>query len=89
MYFFFTAQQTVVGQGHHIIEASRDHTQDTSHSLRILWTRNRPVAEISTWKDKILKRDRRPWSRRDSNPQSQKSKRPQTLTLDGASTGIG
>jgi len=40
-------QQTLVGQGHHIIEASRSHS-DTAHSLTLLWKRNWPVAETST-----------------------------------------
>jgi len=65
-------QQTLVGQGHHIVEASWSHS-DTPHSLRLLRTRNRPVAEISTCKDTTLKKERRHCFRRDSNPQSQKS----------------
>ena len=68
---FFMTQQPVVGQGHHIVEASRSYS-DTPHSVGLLWTRNRPIAEISTWRGTTLKRYRRPRSRRDSNPQSQK-----------------
>jgi len=63
----FMTQQTLVGQGHHIIEISPSYS-GTPHSLRFLWTRNRPVAELYTWKDKILKWERRPCSGRDSNP---------------------
>jgi len=68
--FFSVTQQTLLGQDHHINEVSRSHS-DTPHSLRLLWTRNWPVAQISTWKVTTLIRDRRPYSRRDSNSQSQ------------------
>jgi hypothetical protein len=51
------AQQTLVDQGHYIVEASPSHSE-TPHSLRLLWTRNRPVAEISTCKDTTFKRER-------------------------------
>ena len=32
-----------------------------------------PVAEVSTWRNKISTRDRHPWPQRDSNPQSQQA----------------
>jgi hypothetical protein len=37
--FFLTAQQLLVGQGLFIVEASR------THSLRLLYTSDRPVAD--------------------------------------------
>jgi hypothetical protein len=41
------AQQPPVGQGLPTVEASRSHS-DTPHSVGLLWTRDRPVAETST-----------------------------------------
>ena len=40
-------QQPPVGQGFRIIEDLRSHS-DTSHSVGLLWTSDRPVAETST-----------------------------------------
>jgi hypothetical protein len=63
-HFFSMAQQPLVGQSLLIIEASRSHS-DTPHSVELLWTRDQPVAETSTWKHTILTRDRHPCPRRD------------------------
>jgi hypothetical protein len=49
---------------------SRRHS-DTPHSVGLLWTSDRSVAEISTWKQVTFTGDRHPWPRRDSNPKSQ------------------
>jgi hypothetical protein len=38
-----------------------DHTQWPVHSVRILWTRDRPKAETSTWQHTTLKSDRQPY----------------------------
>ena len=38
-----------------------DHTQWHKHSVGLLWTRDRPVAEISTWKHKTPIGDRHPY----------------------------
>ena len=43
----FMSQQPLVSQGLLIIEASLSHS-DTPHSVGLLWTRDRPVAETST-----------------------------------------
>jgi hypothetical protein len=51
---------------------SLDHTH-TPHSLRLLWTRDRPVAETSTWQHKHCTRDKHPRPRWDSNPRSQQA----------------
>jgi len=43
---FSMAQQTKEGQGLLIVEASRSHP-DTSHSVGLLWTNDRPDTETS------------------------------------------
>jgi len=49
------------------------------NSVELLWMRDRPFAETSTSQHTTLIRDRNPWRRRDSNPQSQQvSGRPPT-----------
>ena len=47
--------------------------KDRLHSTRLLWTRDRSVAQTSTWQHTVFTRDRYPWSWRDSNPQSQQA----------------
>jgi hypothetical protein len=42
----------------------------TPHSVRPLWMSDQPVAETSTWQHTTIPRDRQPWTRWDSNPQS-------------------
>jgi hypothetical protein len=64
------AGQTLVDLGTLIIEVSRPHS-DTPHSVGLLWTSDRLVAETTTWQHTTLTRDRPPRRRRDSNPQSQ------------------
>jgi len=57
-------------QGRLIVEVSRSHTHThTPHSVGLLWTRDRPVAETCTWKHTSLTWDRHPCPRRDSSPQ--------------------
>jgi len=56
--YFFTMQQQPpppVGQSPLITEASRSHS-DTSQSVGLLWTSNRPIAETSTWQNTTLTR---------------------------------
>jgi len=55
-----------------IIEVSRSHS-DTPHSVGLLWTRDQPVAETSTWPHTTLTTDIRPCPWRNSNPQSQEA----------------
>jgi len=69
-----------VDQGLLIIEALRSHS-DTPHSVGLLWTSDQPIAETSTWQHTTFRRDRHPYPRRDSNPQ--------THALDHADNGIG
>jgi len=49
-------QEPLVGQVLLIIEASPSHS-DTPHSVGLLWTSDRHVAEASTWKHTTLKKD--------------------------------
>ena len=65
-------QQSLVGQGLLIIEASRSHS-DAPRSIGLLWTGDQPDAEISTRQQTTLKRDRNPCCRRNSNPQNKKA----------------
>ena len=65
IYFFSMAPQPLVGQGLHIIEASR------SQSVGFLWTSDQPDAETPNWQHTTLTRDRYRCHRWDSNPQSQ------------------
>jgi hypothetical protein len=46
LWYFIMAQQTLVGQGLRVIEASRSHS-DTPHSVGLLWTSDQSDAEIS------------------------------------------
>jgi len=63
MFFSFPmAQQPLVSQGFHIIEASRSHS-DTPHSVGLPWTSDQPDAETS------LPYNTHPCPQRDSNPQ--------------------
>jgi hypothetical protein len=70
--FLSMSQQPLVGQGLLIVEAWRWHS-DTPDSVGLLWTRDQPVAETSTWQHTTLTRDRHPCPRRYSNPQSQQA----------------
>jgi hypothetical protein len=70
---FSMEQQTLVGQGLLIIEASRSHS-DTPHSVGLLWTRDRLNAETSTWQH--TPPTSHPCLRRDSNSQSQQASDP-------------
>ena len=46
---------------------------DTPLSVGLLWTRDQPVAETSTWQHTTFTRDRHPCPQRNSNPQSQQA----------------
>ena len=64
----------------------RDDT-DTPHSVGLRWTRDRPVADSSTWQHTTFTRDKHPYPRRDSNPQSEQASC-RRHALDRAATGI-
>jgi len=60
------------GLGRLIVEVTRSHTE-TPHLVGLFWTRDQSVAETSAWQLTTLTRDRHPFFRRDSNPQSQQA----------------
>jgi hypothetical protein len=76
-HFFFSLwrPQSYSGLGRLIVEVSRSHT-DTPHSVGLLWTSDRPVADTCIWQQTTFTRDIHA-PRRDLNPQSQ-----QTSTAD-------
>ena len=69
-YLFFVAQQSYSVLGSLMFKVFRLHT-DTPHSVGLLWTRDRPVAETSTWQHTTFTTDKHPCPLRDSNPPSQ------------------
>jgi len=72
-FFFFTmAQEFLLGQGLLIVEDSRSHS-DTSHTVGPLRMSDQPDAETTTWQHTTFTWDSYPWSRWDSNPQSQQA----------------
>jgi hypothetical protein len=54
--FFYHVSSAQVGQGILIIEDSQSHS-DTPHSVGLLWTRDQPDAETSTWQHTTLTTD--------------------------------
>jgi len=60
--FFFMTGEPLVGLDLVIIEASRTHSE-TSHSVGLLWTSDRPDVESSTWRHTTLTTDRHPYHR--------------------------
>ena len=69
-----------------------DHTHTHTHThifVGLVWMRDRPVAETSTWQYTTSTRDRHPFPRRDSNPPIPAGERPQTHALDRVASGIG
>jgi hypothetical protein len=62
-------QQPLVGHGLLTVEASRSYS-DTPHSVGLLWTKDKLIAETSNCLRITLTTDRHPCSLRDSNPQS-------------------
>ena len=79
---FPMAQQALVGQGLHIFEALRSHS-DTPHSVRFLWMSDQPDA------DTTLTLSQEPsMPPADFEPAIPAAERPQTYTLGRAATGI-
>jgi len=50
---------------------THNETHIHAHTAELLWTRDRAVAETSTWQYTTLTSDRYPCHRRDSNSKSQ------------------
>jgi hypothetical protein len=70
-FFLFYGSTALYGPGPpRFVEVPRSHS-DTPHSVGLLWTRDQPVAETSTWQHTTLTTERHPWPRRDSDPRSQ------------------
>jgi hypothetical protein len=80
------AQQPLVGQGLHIIEASWSHS-DTTHSVELLWARDQRD-QTSTWQHTTHNRQTT-MTPGGFQPAIPASERPQTHALDRAATGIG
>jgi hypothetical protein len=80
------AQQPPMGQGLLIIKASQSHS-DTPHSVGLLWTNDRPDAEISNNTQHSQETDTH--APAGFEPAIPASERPQTHALDSAATGIG
>ena len=83
--FIFMARQPQLVQGSSLLRFL-DHTLlDTPHSVRLLRTSCRPVAETSIWQHTTLTTDKHPCSLHDLNPQSQQASgrrpTPQTARL--------
>jgi len=66
-----------------------EHTQWHTHSVGLLWTRDRPVADTFTWQHKTLTRESHPCACRDSNLQSQQASGRRPTTVDVAATVTG
>jgi len=69
--FFYYGATALVGQGV-LIEDSWSHS-DTPHLVGLFWTSDQPDAKTCIWQHTTLTRDRHPYHRRDSNPQSQQA----------------
>jgi len=83
---FFNGSTSVVGVCLVIVEASRSHS-DIPHSVGLLWTSDRPVAETYTrQKSQHLQETDIPGRIRTAFPASE---RPQTHALDRAAVGVG
>jgi len=66
-YFSLATQQSHSGLGSFIVDVLRSHTFKHTTPVWLLWMRDRPVAETSTWQQ-------RHWChQRDSDPQSQQA----------------
>ena len=70
--FFFQGSTAIVAKGLLISDLSRS-PSDTPQSVGLLWTRDRPVTETSTWQHKTLTTDSYLCPRRYSNPQTQQA----------------
>jgi len=75
-------QQPLAGQGLHIIEDSRSHS-DTPHSVGLLYTSDQPDAGTSTWQHTTLKRDKTSTVPVGSEPKIHVSERPQSYDRTG------
>jgi len=70
--FLFLAQQPLSGPATSFTRFL-DHTRHTTVGIKLLWTRDQPIAENLTWQHTTITTDRHPCTRWDSNPQSQRA----------------
>ena len=80
-FFFIMTQQSLVGQGLLITEASRS-LSGTPHSVRFLWTNDQPDAETSITQHTTLTRNRYPCTTGDirtHNPSTRAAADPRLL----------
>jgi len=66
------AERPIEGQSLLILKATRSHS-DTLESVGLLWTIDQPVQRPLPDNTQHSQETDNPWSRRDSNPQSQQS----------------
>ena len=85
---FLVAQQPYSDLSRLVAEVSRSHTE-TPHPVGLLWTRDRPVVETSTWQHTTFTADRPPCPPAGCEPAIRASARPHTYAIDLAVTGIG
>jgi hypothetical protein len=78
--FFSYGCSTLVGLFLLIVEVSRSHS-DTPHLMGLLRTRDRPIAETSTWQDVALARETHPCTSVGFEPAIPASQRPQNHAL--------
>jgi len=75
--FLPVTQQPHSGLSRLPVEVSTAHYpqthSDTSKTVGIIWTRNRPLAKIFVWKHTAFPRDGHSWPRREWNPQPQQA----------------
>ena len=82
-FFFSMARHPLLATAYSLFRF-RDHTQ-APLSIGLLWTRNRPVKETSTWLHTTL--TRYPCPRRDTNSQSQQANGHRTTSQTAQSPG--
>jgi hypothetical protein len=68
---FYIVQHSLVGQDLFIIEVQDHPHLDAPHSVGLLWASDQSKEDTSTWLNTTLTRERRPFPRLESNPQSQ------------------
>jgi hypothetical protein len=88
--YFFRGSRFLTDQGLLIFEASRSHS-NTPDSVGFLWTGDWDDEGNTIWQQTTFTRDRHPFPRRDSNPQSLQasSRRPTTYTARPPGSAFG
>ena len=84
--FIFHGSTALVGRGLLIFDALCSHS-DTPHKIGVLWTRDQPDSDTSTWQNTHSRQTSMPSA--EFEPAVPASDRPQTDALDHAATGTG